>query len=99
MVDEPETLMLRLLREIHAKQDDHDKRFDEHDKRFDRLERRHELTQYQVTHALGFAGMANLASQHTSASVAAIETWRHQLDTMMAKVKRRVDAMEAGLGL
>ena len=67
MAKEPDNLVLVHLREIRSKLDDHDKRFDQVDKRFDKIDKDFDTFKFQLTHALGIAGMANLHAQHAEA--------------------------------
>ena len=60
MADEPDNLVLRLLREIRGELGDVRRKLDDHDKRFDRLDSKLDLMQLQLTHTFGLAGMANL---------------------------------------
>lgn len=60
MPDEPQDLTLRLLREIRAKLDEHDKRFDRHDRRFDVLDKRLDEVRQGMTYALGIATHGNI---------------------------------------
>ena len=90
MTNDPDNIVLRLLRDIRSKLDEHDKRFDQTDKKLD-------LMQFQQTHALGLAGMANLTAQHTGGRVDAIEERQRRLEETVAEVSRKVAAMETRL--
>lgn len=48
MVDEPDSLVLRMLREIRGKLDEHDRRFEQIEQRFDAVDRRFEYVQQHV---------------------------------------------------
>ena len=80
MADEPDNLMLRLLREIRAKMDDHDKRFDEHDRRFDDLKKAIEDRKETAATGIGFAAHANIRND--------------MLEKEIAELKKRMDRIE-----
>ena len=74
MVDEPDNLMLRLLREIRAKQDEHavmvearfkavDARFEQVDARFDHIDKELEEVKFQVTYGLGVFSINHLKAR------------------------------------
>jgi hypothetical protein len=74
MVDEPDNMVLRMLREIRAKQDEHDvrfakidarfeqidTRFDQVDTRFDHIGKELEEVKFQVTYGLGVSSINHL---------------------------------------
>ena len=97
MPDEPDNLVLRLLREIRSKQDEHSAKMEDHDKRFDRLDRRLGPMQFQLTHTFGLAGMSNLQAQRTDERVEQVEERQKRFDEMIAEFRRRVAEMEAKL--
>jgi len=96
MAEEPDNLVLQLLRAIRAKQDDHSARFDEieevlrevrltgasHVLRFDALEERVEAIREGTVPAIGFA--ANASRAHVD------------LRKQIADLTRRVEKLEAG---
>ena len=80
MAEEPDNILLRLLRDIRAKQDDHDKRFDAHDRRFDDLEKAIEDWKETTATGVGFAAHANIRTE--------------ALEKEIADLKRRMDRIE-----
>jgi polyhydroxyalkanoate synthesis regulator phasin len=96
MAEEPDNLVLQLLRAIRSKQDDHSARFDEieavlkevrltvasHELRFDALEERVEAIREGTVSVIGFA--ANASRAHVDL--------RKQIDDLT----RRVEKLEAG---
>lgn len=80
MVDEPDNLLLRLLRDIRAKQDEHDKRFDAHDTRFDELHKAIEDWKETTATGVGFAAHANIRTD--------------ALEKEIADLKKRIDRIE-----
>lgn len=87
MADEPDNLVLRMLREIRAKLDDHDKRFDRLDKRFDDHDKSMELFRFQPTHTFGLAGMANLQAQQADAKADETAARQKRLDDDFKKLE------------
>jgi septal ring factor EnvC (AmiA/AmiB activator) len=73
MPDQPEDLTLRLLRDIRAKLDEHDKRFDAHDKRFDTLEERMDDLRTSMTYGLGLAMHAQVRHDGVAKKIEDIE--------------------------
>lgn len=80
MANEPDNMLLRLLREVRAKQDEHDGRFDAHDKRFDELHKAIEDWKETTATGVGFAAHANI---RTGA-----------LEKEIAELKRCIDRIE-----
>ena len=87
MAEEPDNLVLVLLREIRAKLDEHDRRFDEHDRRFDVQEKRFDtlermIREWQETTAtsLGFAAHANMRIEAMSYDIEAIKERLSQIE-------------------
>jgi hypothetical protein len=91
MADDPDSMVLRLLRDIRSKIE----KLDDHDKRFDKIEKKLDLTHFQLTHSLGLSGMANLQSQHTSERVESLEERQKRFEDGMAEIQRRVKEMAA----
>jgi polyhydroxyalkanoate synthesis regulator phasin len=63
MAEEPENLILKMLREIRAKQEEHDGRFDKHDAQFRELRKAIEDWQETTSTGVGFAAHAHLRTQ------------------------------------
>ncbi|NNM72348.1 hypothetical protein [Enterovirga aerilata] len=78
MADEPENIVLRLLREIRDTQDKHSALLEDHSRQFKEIRR--ELHDWQETTAttLGFAGHANVR----------IESLQKQVDELTARLDR-----------
>jgi len=66
MAKEPDNIVLKLLREIREKQDDHDKRFSKIDKKLDELSD-------SVTYALGLSAHANVRHEAVQKKIDEIE--------------------------
>ena len=79
MVDEADNLILRLLREIRAKQDEHDQRFDTQDRQFADLHKM--IEEWKETTATG-VGFAAHASIRTEALEKEIETLKRRIDRL-----------------
>jgi predicted membrane GTPase involved in stress response len=58
MAKEPDDLVLRLLREIRAKQDEHTRLLEEHSTRFTQLDARLDELNREMTYALGLGTRA-----------------------------------------
>ena len=100
MTDEPDNVVLRMLRDIRAKLDkldEHDTRFDGVDRRLDKIDKTLELMKYQIAQSLGLAMAANLAATHTGERVDSLEDRQKRLDEGMAEIRRRMAEMEARL--
>ena len=94
MVDEPDNMVLRLLREIRATLDDHsarlarmdarfdrmDARFDQVDARFDHVDKELEEVKFQVTYGLGVSSINNLKAR--------------EVDLRMTEFDRRLKTLE-----
>ncbi len=80
MATEPENVMLRLLREVRAKMDEHDGRFDDQDKQLSELRKQIEDWQETTSTHVGFAAHANIRTQ--------------SLEREIAELKRRIDRLE-----
>ena len=76
MVDEPESVILRLLREIRAKQG-------EHDERFERLEQRMGEVHDTVYAAAGMAMHANVRHDNVAEELAEL---RQRIEKLEEKV-------------
>lgn len=80
MADEPDNLVLKMLREMREILDDHTKRFEGHDRRFDALQKSIEDWQETTSTGTGFAMHANIRTQ--------------ALEKEIADLKRRIDRIE-----
>lgn len=80
MVGETENLMLRMLREIRAKQDEHDLRFGATERELKELRKPIEDWQETTSTGVGFAAHPNIRTR--------------ALEREIAELKRRVDQLE-----
>jgi predicted nucleic acid-binding Zn-ribbon protein len=80
MTDEPANIILKLLRDIRAKQDEHDKRFDAHDHQFNDLNKAIEDWRETTATGDGFAAHANIRTD--------------ALEKEIEALKRRIDRLE-----
>lgn len=73
MVDEDGTsLILRLLRDIRGKLDDHDRRFDDHDQQFALLNKKIDDWQETTATSFGLASHANIRNTAIEEQIAAL---------------------------
>ena len=105
MVEEADNLILRMLREIRSKLDEHDKRFAEIDQRlvmivehmdarFDEVDERFDDMRMVVSHGLGLATATDVRSRHQEARVKSQESWRVKVDDTLAKIDQRFRTLE-----
>ena len=94
MADEPDNLVLRMLREIRGKLDEHDQRFDSMDQRLvgvdgrlegvegrlGGIEKQLEDLNFQMTYSLGIGAAANLKVRETDARLDDHERRLRQLE-------------------
>ena len=80
-------MTLRLLREVRAKQDDHDRKLDVLSQRFD------EMRGY-VVHALGLGSMNDMEAQELAARMEAGEVYRRRIDEKFIDRERRLTRVE-----
>lgn len=88
MTEEPDNLVLQLLREIRATQDAIMKRLDAIETRLDKLEKRAEQSHREITYALGMIVNAERIAHDALQQGAAAEK---RIDEMFA----RIEALEA----
>jgi chromosome segregation ATPase len=88
MTEDTENLILRLLRDIRAKQQDHDGRFDRIDARVATLERRMVDVQGSIALSVGFAVNANAHYETTAERI-------DRLTETVTDLKARVEALES----
>jgi hypothetical protein len=70
VAEDSTSLILRLLREIRATQNEHTNKFEQHDKRFDSLDKKIDDWQETTATAVGLATHANLRNQDIEARLA-----------------------------
>lgn len=80
MADEPDNMMLRLLRDIRGKLDEHDKRFDRTDEQLHDLRKAIEDWKETTATGVGFAAHANIRTE--------------ALEREIADLKKRMDRLE-----
>jgi len=80
VAEEPDNLVLKLLREMREILDDHTKRFEAHDRRFDELHKAIEDWQETTSAGAGFAMHASIRTQ--------------ALEKEIADLKKRIDRIE-----
>jgi hypothetical protein len=73
MANEPDNLVLQMLREIRARLDKHEERFDKMDKRFDGLDNKLEDMAGSLTYSLGFSLQANVRHESVQKKLEALE--------------------------
>lgn len=94
MAQEPDNLVLSLLRDIRATLDVHTAKFVQIDKRFDAVDKRLDTLTAQVTYAFGVAGMANTQAGLVDSRVDEITDWKKQVDLKQAEFDRRLARVE-----
>jgi hypothetical protein len=94
MAEEPDNLVLRLLREICAKQDEHDSRFTEIDKRFTEIDKRFDEIRLYLNHTLGIGTANDLRLREHEAPLQAEEARRKRLEERWDEVERRLGKIE-----
>ena len=85
MANEPDNLVLVMLREIRVKQDAMQETLSKLDKGF-------ETFKFQLTHAFGLASMANLQSLHTETKLEEIKARQKQMAAAFKKLEEEVRA-------
>jgi predicted nucleic acid-binding Zn-ribbon protein len=80
MAQEPDNVMLRMLRDIRAKLDEHDKRFDQTDEQLRELRKSIDDWKETTATGVGFAAHANIRTE--------------ALEKEIADLKRRMDRLE-----
>ena len=90
MSEEPHHLILRMLADIRATQDDHGKRFDREGTRFDRIDKSLDSMQSQMTYAVGMASLASLRSERTELRLDAVDARQLRLDAELAEVRMKI---------
>jgi ABC-type Fe3+-citrate transport system substrate-binding protein len=88
--DQPENLVLHLLREIRAKQDEHDRRFSEHDKHFKDMRKDIEDMKTQIVFALGTTTSNHLRTSELEAWRAEAERRQRDVEALMDDIHRRL---------
>ena len=78
MAEEPDNLMLRLLREIRETQDKHSALLEDHSRQFREMRREMHDWQESTARAMGFAGHANLRA----------ESLQKQIDALTERLER-----------
>ncbi len=88
MVDEADNLVLRLLREMRATQQEMKTVQDEHTKRFDRLDRSLDDARESVTTALGLSAMANVRHEGVAREIETLIRSSRRIDDLETRVTR-----------
>jgi tetrahydromethanopterin S-methyltransferase subunit G len=94
MAQEPENLVLTLLRDIRSDLGDVKTKLTEHDKRFDSMDKRLDTLTAQVTYSFGMAGMANTHVGVVENRVDSLEDWKKQVERAQAELARRLARVE-----
>ena len=105
MADEPDNLMLRLLREIRAelqeikgKQVEHDQRFATIDQRFatmaEHIDERFDEMRDVLTHTFGLVGTNDLKLREHNARLRDNDSWRQRTDASIATIESRLGKLE-----
>ena len=87
MTEDTENIVLRLLREIRAKQDEHSAQFVSVEQRMTTLERKMDDVNESVAYALGVSAHANIAYETTGQRL-------DRLTETVADLKARLEALE-----
>jgi phage shock protein A len=80
MAGEDDNIILRLLRDIRAKLDEHDGRFDEHDKQFAELRQRMDEVHETLYTAAGMAAHANVRQDAVARELADLRSRIEKLE-------------------
>jgi hypothetical protein len=94
MAQEPDNLVLKLLREIRSDIVDVKAKLVEHDKRFDGVDKRLDTLTAQVTYTFGVAGMANTHVGLVENRVDELADWKKQVERKQAELERRLARVE-----
>lgn len=108
MVDEPESLVLRMLREIRGKLDEHDRRFEQIEQRFDAVDRRFEHMDSRfdgleerfdelrdvVTHAFGLTAANDVKLRQHTVRLKDADGWRQRTEETLTALDQRVGKLE-----
>jgi len=97
MMDEPDDLVLRLLREIREKLDEQSDRFGAIDRRFDRLEKRFDEMRGYVNHALGMGVTGHLKDEEQDTRMEDFEARQKQMGELIREVQRQLASIERKL--
>ena len=84
MADEPDNLVLGMLTDIRAKQDEHSTKLGALEKQMFHVEQQLDDLTLQATYAMGLATSANLKVQTTSSKA---DDLTHKLDEVIARVE------------
>jgi hypothetical protein len=79
MAEEPDNLVLKMLREMREILDDHTHRFEAHDRHFNELKKMIEDWQETTSTGVGFAAHANIRTQALEKEIADL---KHRLDRL-----------------
>ncbi|MCL4767252.1 MAG: hypothetical protein KJZ80_13560 [Hyphomicrobiaceae bacterium] len=82
MAEEPDNLILRLLREIREKLDEQSDRFAAIDRRFDRLEKRFDEMRGYMNHALGMGMTGHLKNEEQDTRQEDCESRQKQMEEL-----------------
>jgi hypothetical protein len=87
MAEDEDNLVLRLLREIRSKLDDHDRSFEIIGSRMTSIERHMEDVKESVSYALGLSAHANVAYETTGQRL-------DRLSDRVAALEARIESLE-----
>jgi hypothetical protein len=90
MAQEPDNLVLKLLRDIRATQDVHTAKFVEIDKRFDSIDTRFDTLTSRFTNAFGMSAHVGLVETR----VDELADWKKQVERKQAELERRLARVE-----
>ena len=94
MVGEADKIVLRMLREIRAKQGEHDTRFEGQDERFDRLDKHGDEMREYMRYALGVGAMHDIKLREIDARREEEAARNKRRDETMAELERRLRKVE-----
>jgi hypothetical protein len=92
----PHHLILRMLADIRATQDEQGKRFDTEVTRFERIDKSLDSVQSQMTYAVGMASLASVRSERAELRLVAMDTRQARLDAELAEVRLKIRALTGG---
>ena len=88
MTEDSSNLILRLLRDIRVRLDEHDKRFDRMEQRFDKIDQRLEEMHESMYTALGLAAHSNIRHDTVRSEIEGLKERVVRLETLEGRVQK-----------
>ncbi|BBE70741.1 hypothetical protein [Oharaeibacter diazotrophicus] len=85
MGEEPDNIVLKLLREMRAEQIEQGRKIDRLENRFDRMDKRFDELRHSVLYALGLGTSAGLRADEQEAKVDEIEARLNKIEELLTK--------------